>query len=910
MKLRYLLVLASIILSQSFYAQDFTITGTLLDSVRKTPLESATLVVETVKDSSMITYTITDAAGDFELAGKAYQEEVNLYVSFVGYQPYSKRISLVQNRSISLGDVALSTDLNTLSNVLIKARAAPINIKKDTLEFNAASFRTKKDANVEDLLRELPGVEVDAQGAITINGKPVNRVLVNGKPFFGDDPTIATRNLTKEIVEKIQVVDTKTESEAYTGEQGDNQNKTVNITIDKDKNKGFFGRFAAGGGTDDRFEYAGFANYFDNDRRISVLGGGNNINSPGFSFGEIDKIYGRRRYGDFFSGDGITNSRVGGVNYVDVLGEKNDLNVDYFYDSANSFVERDERREVTLPNRQFLSTSSSRRDNSETNHSVNSRFEVHLDSTFLIEFRPNFSYSEGSNRFRSEEETLDSLQQLTNSSSVRNESFRNERDFDNRISATKKYGNGGGFIRVRMDNDITDRDSEALQRSNTEIFGDDPETINRDQITDGAESNNGLGLSADWRIPLIAEKFFLRAEYDYENSRREDRQSVFDFNEETQQYSDFNQVQSIDFTNNNRLSRPELGFSFDDEKIRARASAAYVSRTLESSDGLRDIDFTNDFNALELDVNLDVEFSNKAGLFSGYNLDNNTPGIRQLSPYIDVSNPLNTVQGNPDLKPSNRHSLYLGFRDFDWQSRTGFNTFVTADFTNDQVVSRSEISDANVRTTTFANVDGVYSLGGRISYRKEIEIDTLHRLRYEVGVRVNLDRNVNFNNSVQYSSNNTRYEPRLELRYRWKDILELRPEYRPAFTRNTFNLARFEDRVFTRHELRVRASTFWPKELEWENDIRFITNPNVAAGFQQNAVFWNSTLAYSVWKEKGTIRLKAFDILNQNTNAQRTATADYVQDVQSTVLQRYFMLSFSYKFNTLGKKGEIRSWGR
>ena len=915
----YLFLLATVLCGLGAGAQDFNITGKLIDSKTKTPLEAATVVVETVKDSSMITYTITDKAGDFELKGKSYQDQANLYVSFVGYAAYSKKIDFTNGSDIKLGNIPLEEGVETLGDVIVKGRAAPVTIKKDTLEFDVASFKTKKDANVEDLLKELPGVEVDEQGNITINGKPVNKVLVNGKPFFGDDPTIATRNLTKEIVKKIQVVDTKTESEAFTGEEGDDQNKTVNITIDKDKNKGVFGRVAAGGGTDDRFEYAGFANYFNNDRRISVLGGGNNINSPGFSFGEIEKMFGQARYvsvsnngsfningRSFGGGQGITNSRVGGANYVDVIGKDNDVNADYFYNAANSFEERKENREVTLPKRRFFSNSSSRTDNHDISHAVNTRFEIHIDSTFLVEVRPEFTYTEGNNQYNREEETRDSLQELTNQSSTANESFRNGRNFENRITATKKYGKDGGFVRVSMNNEINNTETDALLISNTQIFGDDPSTIDRNQNTDGLETRNGLGLNAEWRIPLIAKKLFVNAEYNYDNNRRKDRQNVYDRDGNTGEYSNFNLAQSTDFTNKDRSSRPEIGMNFNNEKIRARASAAYVLRTLESSDALRNIDFSNDFNALEIRANLSYNFSKKTSLFSGYNLNNNAPGVRQLSPYIDVSNPLNTIQGNPDLKPSNSHDFYLGFNNFDWQTRTGFNSFVNATFTNDYVVSRSNITDANVRTTTYDNVDGVYQFYGRLNYSKDIDVDTLRTIKYEVSFGMQGNKSVNFNNDEKYSSNTLTYMPRVGLRFTWKNLFEIRPEYAPTFSNNTFDIESNKDRKFTRHELRVRTSTFWPEELEWQNDIRFITNPDVAGGFQSNSVFWNSTLSYSILQEKGTISLKAYDILNQNTNAQRTATEDYVQDVQSTVLQRYFMLSFSYRFNTLGKKGEIR----
>lgn len=330
-------------------------------------MEAATVFVESVKDSSLITYIISDKFGVFDLKGRSQASKVNLYISFVGYRPYERELIIDGNRTLKLEYISLNGHIESLGDVVAQGRRAPVTIKKDTLEFNVASFKTKKEANVEDLLKELPGVEVDEQGNITVNGKPVNKILVNGKPFFGNDPTIATRNLTKEIVDKIQVTDTKTDSEFFNNEKGDDQNKTINITIDEEKNKGIFGRVAAGGGTDKRFEYAGLLNYFDNDLRRSALAGGNNINSPGFSFGEIQKMFGNASYisissngslnfggRGFGGGEGITNSRTAGVNYADNIGEKVEISSDYFYSASNSYEDKVRSRENILPDPRYF----------------------------------------------------------------------------------------------------------------------------------------------------------------------------------------------------------------------------------------------------------------------------------------------------------------------------------------------------------------------------------------------------------------------------------------------------------------------------------------------------------------------------------------------------------------------------
>ncbi|WP_010228344.1 outer membrane beta-barrel protein [Gillisia marina] len=901
------------------YSQEFSISGKLVDGQSKIPLETATVFVESVKDSSLITYTISDKLGVFDLKGRTQASKVNLYISFVGYKPYEKLITLDENRILKLDAISLNEQIESLGDVVIQGRRAPVTIKKDTLEFNVASFKTKKDANVEDLLKELPGVEVDDQGNITVNGKPVNKILVNGKPFFGDDPTIATRNLTKEIVEKIQVTDTKTDSEAFNNEKGDDQNKTINITIDEEKNKGIFGRVAAGGGTDERFEYAGLLNYFDNDLRISALSGGNNINSPGFSFGEIQKMFGNVNYISvsssgglnfggrvFGGGEGIINSRTAGVNYADNIGEKVEISSDYFYSASNSYEDKIRNRENIIPGRRYFSNLISNSDSNSDNHAINLNLKAKIDSTFLIEFKPRFNYTKGDSRFASSEETLNSNEELTNSSNTNNEALREGKNFKGNLTLNKKYGANGGFVKLSMENELNDTNNDNFSQSETLIFGDDPQEIIRDQFTDGNLQTRGIEIETSVRVPILAKKVFMDLEYKFENQNRDDAQFVYDLDQDSNSYSLLNENQSTDFSNVNRTSRPEIGLTYEKDKFRIRLNTGYVFRTLESDDAVRDINFKNEFNAIEYNGNIRYKFSQKTSLYSGFGLSHDAPGIRQLSPYIDVSDPLNIVQGNPDLKPTKSHYLYLNLNNYDFQTRTGMYTYLNINVAKDRVVSRSTIDPSFIRTTTYDNVDGYYQIFGNTNYSKNISIDSLRTFNIDVGIGINASRNVNFNNDIKYASKNFSYSPKLGFKFTWKELFEFRPNYELNYTSNKFDLDNFDDRKFLRHEVRLRTTTFYPKKLEWYNDIKYIFNPDVAPGFETSSVFWNSSLAYSVLKDNGTISLKVYDLLNQNTNSQRTATQDYIQDSESTVLQQYFMLGFSYKFNTLGKKGETR----
>ena len=247
-------------------------------------MESATIFAEKIADSSLINYTISDRQGNFSLSGNTIEEKLNLFISFTGYESFHRTLDV--RKQIKLDTILMKVQDNLLEEVKVIGTRSPISIRKDTLEFNADSFKTRPNANLEELLKVLPGVEIDRDGNITLNGKPVKRILVDGESFFGGDHRIATKNLPKEIIDKIQVVDTKTKTEEFTGQPGDKENKTINLTIKKDKKRGYFARTTAGGGTDERYELNAMANLFTENIQANVIGNSNNINSPGFTFAQ------------------------------------------------------------------------------------------------------------------------------------------------------------------------------------------------------------------------------------------------------------------------------------------------------------------------------------------------------------------------------------------------------------------------------------------------------------------------------------------------------------------------------------------------------------------------------------------------------------------------------------------------
>ena len=906
--MKYILFIISILCSQYANSQsiDFEITGTLVSNDDKLPLEAATVYLERKKDSTVVSYTITDDKGKFSLEGSTKDTALNFNITYVGYKSYHKEIDLKKVAVFNMKEVLLKTDANELNEVVLKL-SPPITVKKDTLEFNVKSFKTKKDANVEDLIKVLPGAEVDAEGNITINGKPVNKVLINGKPFFGSDPTIATRNFPKDIIEKVQVLDTKSKSQAFTGEDSDGENKTVNLVIKKENNKGVFGRAAAGGGTDGRYEYAGMYNRFDNDQKFSALLGGNNVNSPGFSFGEIREMFGGSiNSRNFGGGQGIVTSDNVGVNYADDYGKNVEFTSNYFYSSSDSENESSRERENFYPTFSNFSTSNNKSSTSNDNHTANFEVDIKKDSTWLINISPSIRFSNSRTVSENNEKIQDENQNLINESSTSSNVENQNRSGSANINVTRRYGSNGGFVRVGTNVSISTLDSEDFLESKRIVYNDQSENVNRDLYSDINNASQNIRTSFNYRLPILPKKLFFDIAYSFSRNKNESENNTYAFNDDTQEYNNeiVNNL-STDYTNIDLSHVPEIGFNYSTEKIRLRFNSSYRFRTLENIDDLRPIySLKRQFNNYEQNVNFRYRFSEKSSLNFRYNLRNNPPSLRNLQAFEDVTNPSNTVVGNSGLEPEKNHDFNMFFNNFDFQKQTGVYAYINGGLTYDQTVTRSTI-DQNTgnRRTTYANVDGNYRMSAGFGANKKFQFTEISSIDLRLGGGPGYNRTVNYNNDVLYVSQSLSINPNIGLRYEVRDVLDVETRYNISFSNTKYDIASMRDRNITSHRVNIGATTLVPKGLEWRNTINYNYNPNVAAGFQKSSWFWNMTLSYSVLKDKALISLKAYDLLNQNTNVRRIANQNFIEDSQSTVLKQYFMLGFSWKFNTLGDKG-------
>lgn len=898
-------------------AQDFEITGRILDKATGQPLEAATVYVERPADSSLVSYSISEKDGDFVLAGNTTANTLNFFISYTGYQTSKRTISLADKRKRELGTIEMEVQDDMLEEVQITASRAPITVKQDTLEFNAASFQTRPDANLEELMKKLPGVEVDTQGNITVNGKPVSRVLVNGKEFFGNDPKIATRNLPKDIIDRIQVTDTRTRSQEFTGKAGNPDDKTINITIKKDKDQGYIARGTAGGGTDGRYELSGIGNYFKGKLRISALASSNNINSSGFSFDEVFDMMGRNARSITFgggmggggfsiggagfgnTGGGITKAETAGINFVNEWGKSLEVTGDYFFGRNDTETRSTIERENILPTTRFFYNSVNENNLVNDSHRANARIEFKPDTLTRISVAPRFSYNSAFSARSSMASSRNEDGQLRNATETLDNEEIESSNFSNTLNIIRRYGSRGAYSQLDVSNSHQRQENDNFFFSESSFFGNQEVTEVQDQFIDEDENADTYSIAVSQRF-VMAKQLFLDASYDFSATNSENTRSVFDFDNQTGNYSDFNQLLSSDFEVKSRKNIPNVGVNYEGQKWRVGTEVGLLNTSLETLNFLEeDADFSNTYNNLFLSANVRYEIKRSQSVYLNYKSDAGIPSIRQLQPVVNRTNPLNIIVGNPDLRPTFEQTIRGGYRNFDFAKRSGFFSYASVSFTDNNVVPVTVTSEDLVRTTTYTNVDGAVnsSLGG--SYNKSFKKEA-REFRYRIGINGGYNKNIGFTNGIKYNSHRYTASPGLSFTYSIEDIFSLEPGYQLTYTENIYDISRDRNESFTNHRLSLTTTTYWPKNVVLGNDVSYNYFGNLSPGFDNTALLWSISLGYKFLNDDATLKVKVYDVLNENVSAQRVVGDDFIQDVDNLILRRYAMLSFTYKINKFG----------
>lgn len=910
-------LLFTFFLSFSLFAQgNITIKGRILDQNTQVPLEAATVFLSSVKDSTVIDYTISDKNGFFKIDTKKITKPFFLKISLMGYQTFKKEFASI-TESKDFGVLYMSENPNDLLEVVIKSEAPPIRIKKDTLEFNASSFKVRPDANVETLLKQLPGVEVGTDGKITVNGKEVNQVLVNGKPFFDKDGKIALQSLPSDIINKVQITDTKTKKEELTKQAASSNNASINLTIDEKKNKGFFGKFMGGYGTDDRYESSALINYFKNKRKISVLASSNNINSTGFSMDEVfDNMGGGRNSSVYYNsngsfgignmrfggGQGITQSNMLGVNYADEWSKKMETNGSYFFSNSNSENVNRTKQLNFLPSGDFTTESNAKTKEERSGHNFNFNFEYKIDSTSTIVVAPKFIKSNVKFSNNSFESSKDENNQLLNESTSETFDESDNNGFSNSINYSKAFKRKGRFLNISFDNENSKDEAHALNKSTTEFFQSaDPDDV-RNQIKKNRNLKDIYTTEIEYSEP-ITDSLKLRLGIEYNWKKLAEDRKAYDYDDVSQSYSDENAFLTNYLVSTTKTIKPRSGFAVEKKKYRFDINAG-TSITHFDNQSLYLGNTTN------LNKNYIFPFASANGsytlgksksIYGNYNYNVDFPSASQILPVENLANPLNTYIGNPNLNPNKNHSGYFSFRDFNTATKSGYSVYFNGNYYDSQVVSSTVFDENRKRTTTYENVSGTYNywLGG--NWNKTIKKEA-HTFKFGLGMSANFGVSKGYANEELFEAKSLRLTPRANFTYEYGELLTINPSYTYTYADTKYANYLVNSASNMTHKFNLQATNYWPKNWVFGNDFGYTYNSNIADGFKKDFYLWNTSLSYSFYNKKIMAKAKVYDVLNQNQSATRTISATTIRDEENIVLKRYLMFSLTYKIEKFAGK--------
>lgn len=900
-----LLTLLLLIFTVTAYSQStINVSGTVLDSLKQ-PVEAATVYLSKERDSTLVEYTMTDVKGNFKLTFSKLSESSVLKVSMVGYKDFTKKFSNGVSEDTDIKTLILREYGNQLDEVLIVATAPPIRVKKDTLEFNANSFKVRPDANLEELLKNLPGVQLDENKKITVNGKPVNEILVNGKPFFNEDGAVALENLPAEIIKKVQVTDKKTKKEKFTGEKSRTDDASINITIDEDKNKGHFGRVSGGYGSDKHYEAGMFLNTFNKRRKISLIGSANNINAVGFS---MDKVFDNMRTGR--SRGGLTESRMLGLNFVEDVSDKLKINGSYDYNFAETEQANKSSATKFLPSGQFSTDSNSSSLGGNEGHRGNVSVDYMGDKDAFY-FSPYFSKDHTYNTSESNQISYDEKGEKLNSSNSNSSSRGNSNSFGTSARYTRKLKQKGQYFSVELNNSNRSATNDALRESLTQFYQSDKPDDSRRQFRQNNTTTDNYGLSLEFTQP-ITDSLQISIGTEWNRAQNINDLQVFNYNEANQGYTDLNILETNRYTDIGTTVAPYVNFALNKNKynINVTTKTQIVKNTANALYNAKWYSLDKHYVDPNINAMINYRLSKNNSLFGIYRYNVNYQSATQLLDITDISNPLSTTIGNPDLKPTGQHNVNLSYRSYNFQTRAGYSISANASIYDNSIVGSVIYDEDKKAISTYKNIQGNYQWGITGDWYKNSKWGE-HALRYGIMLRYNQTISNGYIDGATYTATGNTIGPRVYLTYDYGEWVSIKPSYN--YNHNTTNYTNFSvDKAsnFT-HRFNIQTTTYWPKKVTFGNDFAYNYNSQIAKGFKKDFFMWNISLAYDFYKDKFSAKMKVYDVLNQNTSSTRTIDPMQIVDTESLVLKQYVMFSLTYKLNEFAgmKKGTNKGRG-
>ena len=877
------------------------ITGKVVDKSDHKPLVNASIVILN-QDSILKHFTRANENGRFEIKNIDKGDYLML-VTYPKFEIISKPLK-IEDKDIKLEDIEVNSQMNLIEEVVVTQRI-PIRIKGDTIEYDAASFETEKNAKLEDLLRRLPGLTVSGDGQITAQGKSVSKVLIDGEEFFGYDPKIAIRNVRADAVDKVQVYERKSEEAELTGIDDGVRLQTVNVVLKEEARKGIFGNAEANYGTEKLYTGNLFAAKFNRTERMGITANTNNMGGGGS--GRESGL----RTNSLITGTPRNTSL--GANYENQLfNKKLNVNGNYNFNNGSNRNERTNyNKEIISPTDIQETNSTSKNENSNQGHNIRTQFKWRVDSTSNMEVRVNGNIGKTTSSSESENLMTDAAQDSLRLFSSNNESFGNTSSNDIRINYRKRLNKRGASINAHLSNDYNQSNNENRVRQDTYFYEKDSVVnINQNRVSDTYSNNFSAQLQYSDRI---AKKVGYSIGYNFSNTNSKNKLDAYDLNTG-------NTIADMDYSQNQKNSNYNQGIvtslNYFNEKISFNLSNRTSRRDQSLTDTYRDIDLSRVFWDNDLNVSTNYKISNRKNINVSYQNNYNIPTFGQLQPLQPQTNPIFIQEGNPDLKRASNNSFNLNYNTMSLLKGTSWNINSGIRMTANPIVNKRTIDADRVTRSTYVNVDGRSSWSANLN-------SNFNKPIFNKKVQMNLFSGANYNNGFSFirykedsdNANNTPYELNnsqtstifLGAGINEQDSKVL--DYDFNWRINANNQRNSLQRNLNSTSFGTNGSAylryFLPKQFNVTSNLVYsLDGPTKLYNKSIQQFYTNLELSKKLLKNQSLVAsVKAFDIFNTYNRVNRDVSETNFSESTQLILTRYVLFGLKWDFNkNLGKK--------
>lgn len=929
MKTISLALLLSLCVCTALFAQNpYQVKGIVADSANKSMLHNASISVLHAKDSTLYKFTRANANGSFLLSPMKKGNFI-LLLTYPEYADYVSSFTLDSSKtSLDFKQINMKLKVTLLNEVLIKGQAAAIKIKGDTTEFNAAAYTIQPNDKVEDLLKKFPGMQVDKDGKITAQGKTVTKVLVDGEEFFGDDPTLATRNLRADMVDKVQLFDKASEQAAFTGVDDGEKTTTLNVKLKEDKKSGYFGKVDAGIGTDGFYDAQLMFNRFKAKQKFSLYGTTANNGKTGLSWDDASKYNTGNNnmemfdggfyitgggddidnYGGQYSGEGIPLAYNGGAHYdTKWNGDKESINTNYKIGSLGVKANKNTINQNNLPatvNNPSGIINSNTDENSDRyifRQKLDAIYTIKLDTTSNLKVTVDGTLKNSDSESSNNSTGLRGDGTLLNTTSRTNSSDGDDKLFNITAFYTKKLKKPGRNYSVNVSQRIGDVNNEGYLKSVNEFY--DPNEVQTsnlvvDQLKTNQTKSSIFTSNITYNEPL-SKTFSLILNYGFGiNYSRADRKS---FNASTPGNYDILDTEfSNDFEATQYSNQAGVVFNYKKPKSTLNFGTKINAVNFDQYEALSNQSYKRSFLNWIPQASYQYRFSAQKSLRVSYNGYTNQPSVEQLQPVKVNTDPLNIPLGNPNLKPSYSNSISVNYNTYKVLSNQSLYVSGYYSFVSNQIVNNTNTDDEGKSIRQAVNLTekmpSNYSIYG--GFRRKLDF-----LDINAGINLSANGGQSFNyiNNSLNKTTNTSFSPRFNVN-RYKDKFELDLSFGPSYNAQVASINKDVSNKGWGTSGWGSFKIILPKKFTIQADAEYNYTPKSASfdsSFEQMII--NSSITKSFFKKDDLkVVLKGNDLLNQNRGFRRFASANSITQTSYNNINRYFMFSMIWDFNKMG----------